>query len=458
LCARAILSFGTEAQRATHLPALARGETLGAFCLSETAAGSDAGGIKTRAERSGDAWKINGTKNYVVNGAHAGTFVVFARTSSSEDGAKPRLGAFIVDATNAADVKRGTAVKTHGMPGLEVTDVTFDDVEIPATNLLDEPGRGFRIATDVLNHGRLGLAASCLGAMKRLVRLSTERVQERKAFFRPIAEFALIKDKIALMAAQTFAVESALYLTTGLVDKGTTADASVECAMVKVIASESYFQIAHEAMQIMAGAGYVQPNFADAAVRDARFFLVYQGTNETLRCFIALSGMQAPGEKITEVSRALREPIKGFGLLGDFALRKAKSAFGRERIASAHPLLSREANVLEEYAQLLSRNVDMVLRRHEKNIVEMQYTQRRVADIATDLYALAACIARTTRAIERRGEDGSRREMDLLSIFASACERRLEANAAAFDKNDDELRKSVADRAYADRGYPLDVV
>jgi acyl-CoA dehydrogenase family protein 9 len=460
LAARAILAFGSEEQKKEYLPTMASGEHVGAFCLAETAAGSDAGGIKTHAKKSGDTYRVSGIKNYVINGAEADTFVVFARTSLAEDGAKPRLSAFVVPRSERT--RHGQPMAKHGMPDLHVVDLVLNDVDLPASSLLGEPGKGFRIATDVLNNGRLGLAACCLGNMKRLVRSCTDRVQERKAFLRSISEFALIKDKIALMAAEVFALESTLYLVTGLADRGSpdrpVVDVSVECAMLKIMASESYFKVANEAMQIMAGAGYMVPNFAEKHVRDARFFLVYQGTSETLRCFVALSGMQAPGEKITEVSRALREPIKGFGLLGDFAVRKAKSAFGRERLSLAHPAVSREANIVEEYAQALARNVDKVLRRHEKNIVEMQFTQRRVADMAIDLVALSACVSRVTRAIEKRGEEGSRREMDLLSIFAAGVERRLVAAVAAFDKNDDELRKSVADRTYADRGYPLDVI
>ncbi len=461
LAARAILAFGSDEQKQRFIPEMATGENLGAFCLAELGAGSDAGGIKTHAKKVGDTYHLTGTKNYVINGQEADTFVVFARTSLAEDGAKPRLSAFVVPRTDRT--RTGNPIAKHGMPDLHVVDMVMTDAELPATNLLGEPGKGFRIATDVLNNGRLGLAACCLGNMKRLVRSCADRVQERKAFLRPISEFALIKDKIALMASEVFALESTLYLVTGLADRGRvegsgSVDISVECAMLKILASEAYFKIANEAMQIMAGAGYLVPNFAEKHARDARFFLVYQGTNETLRCFVALSGMQAPGEKITEVSRALREPIKGFGLLGDFAMRKAKSAFGRERLSLAHPAVSREANIVEEYAQTLARNVDKVLRRHEKNIVEMQFTQRRIADIAIDLVALSACVSRTTRAIENRGEEGSRREMDLLAVFAASVERRLGAAVAAFDKNDDELRKSVADRAYADRGYPLDVI
>ncbi len=459
LAARAILAFGSEEQKQRFIPDMASGEHLGAFCLAELAAGSDAGGIRTHAKKVGDAYVLTGTKNYVINGQEAETFVVFARTSVAEDGAKPRLSAFVVPRSD--HTRTGQPIAKHGMPDLHVVDLVMNDAELPAGNLLGEPGKGFRIATDVLNNGRLGLAACCLGNMKRLVRSCADRVQERKAFLRPIAEFAIIKDKIALIAAEVFALESALYLVTGLADRvgaDASVDISVECAMLKIMASEGYFKVANEAMQIMAGAGYLVPNFAEKHVRDARFFLVYQGTNETLRCFVALSGMHGPGEKITEVSRALREPIKGFGLLGDFAMRKAKSAFGRERLSLAHPAVSREANIVEEYAQTLARNVDKVLRRHEKNIVEMQFTQRRVADIAMDLFTLSACVSRTTRAIEMRGEEGSRREMDLLAVFAASAERRLSAAVLAFDKNDDELRKSVADRAYADRGYPLDVI
>ena len=140
----------------------------------------------------------------------------------------------------------------------------------------------------------------------------------------------------------------------------------------------------------------------------------------------------------------MREPIKGFGLLSDFAIRKARTALGRERMTRAHPLLNREAVVFEEYTGELAKNVDKVLRKHGRDIAEMQYTQKRVAEMAIDLYAIAACLSRTTRAIEQRGEEGARREIDLTTIFVAAAERRLAETVRSFDKNDDELRKSVA--------------
>jgi acyl-CoA dehydrogenase family protein 9 len=154
----------------------------------------------------------------------------------------------------------------------------------------------------------------------------------------------------------------------------------------------------------------------------------------------------------------MREPIKGFGLLSDFVIRKARGALGRERFTRHDAILSREATVFEQYAQELARAVDKVLRQHGRDIAEMQYTQKRAADIAIDLYAIAACVARTTRAIERRGEEGARREIDLTSVFVTAAEGRLARTVASVDKNDDELRKLVASKTYVDGGYPFDIV
>jgi acyl-CoA dehydrogenase family protein 9 len=287
--------------------------------------------------------------------------------------------------------------------------------------------------------------------------MSVERCKERRAFGRPIGEFGLIKDKIARMMADTWALECMTYLTTGMVDAGV-GDYSIESAICKVYGSETCWSVVNEAMQIAAAVGYMADFPYERLLRDARVNLVFEGTNETLRAFIALGGMRGPGEQLDEVARAMREPIKGFGFLSDFALRKAREAFARERLTRHHPALAREAAVFEEYVQGLARGVDAVLRKHGRDIAEMQYTQKRTADMAIDLYSLAACITRTTRAIERRGEEGARREIDLTAIFTAAAERRLAQTVADAAKNDDELRKEVATRAYADGGYPFDVV
>ena len=454
---KALLLFGNDDLKRKYLPSLATGEKVAAFALTEPSAGSDAAAIQTRAEVSADGrtYTLNGSKIWISNGAFADVFTVFARTSPADEGAKPRITAFVVE--RSMGVKNGPNEHKLGIRGSSTTEVYFEDCKVPAENVLGEVGRGFKVAMEVLNSGRLALAAGCVGASKRLIKMAVERVHERRAFGRPIGEFGLIKDKIAVMMAETYALESMTYLTTGLVDMEV-ADYSVESAICKVFGSETLWRVVNQTLQIAAGIGYMQEYPYERMLRDSRVNLIFEGTNEILRCFIALSGMQGPGKELVEVARAMREPIKGFGLLSEFAIRKARTALGRERLSKTHPLLNREAVVFEEATSDLAKNVDKVLRKHGKNIAEMQYTQKRIADIAIDLYATAAVLARTTKAIERRGEDGAKREIDLATIFVAMAEKRLAENNLAFEKNDDELRKAVADKTYNDGGYPFDVL
>jgi acyl-CoA dehydrogenase family protein 9 len=453
---KGILLFGTAEQKGRYLPKLATGEHIAAFALTEPSAGSDAAAIQTRAEQQADgSYLLNGSKIWITNGGFADVFTVFARTSPAEEGAKPRITAFIVE--RGWGVKSGPNEHKLGIRASSTTEVYFENVRVPAENVLGENGRGFKVAMEVLNSGRLGLASGCVGGCKRLIKMAVERAQERKAFGRPIGEFGLLKDKIAQMMADTYALESITYLTTGLIDSNVK-DFSVESAICKVTGSETLWRVVNETLQIAAGIGYMQEYPYERMLRDSRINLIFEGTNEILRCFVALSGMQGPGRELAEVVKAIREPIKGFGLLSDFAVRKARSALGRERLTRAHPLLNHETVIFEDLTADLARNVDKALRKHGNQIHEMQFTQKRIAEMAMDLYAIAATVARTTRAIEKRGEEGARREVDLTSVFVAAAEKRLRDNVAAFDKNDDELRKAVASKTYTDGGYPFDVI
>ncbi len=453
---KGLLLFGSEELRLRYLPRAATGELVAAFALTESGSGSDAAAIQTRAERREDgSYVLNGSKLWVTNGGFADIFTVFARTSSAEDGVKPKITAFVVE--RGPGVRSGPPARKLGIRGSSTTEVFFDNVSVPAGNMLGEPGRGFKVAMQVLDSARLDLASGCIGLCKRVIKMAVERCGQRRAFGRPIGEFGLIKDKVAMMMAETWALESLTYLTTAMVDAGA-GDLAVESAICKVYGSETCWRVVNEGLEIAAGAGYMAEYPYERLLRDARFNLVFGGTNQTLRAFIALSGMQGPGHEIEEVARAMHEPIKGFGLLSDFAIRKARGVFARERMTRPHPALARETTLLQEYVQELARGVEKVLRKHGRDIAEMQYTQKRTADMAIELYVLAACITRTSRAIERRGEEGARREIDLTSIFASAAERRLAQTVAAVDKNDDELRKAVASKAYVDGGYPFDVV
>jgi len=453
---KAILLYGSEAQKRQFLPALASGERVAAFALTEPDAGSDAAAIKTKAELSADGthYVLSGSKIWITNGGFADVFTVFARTANSPDG-KPKLTAFIVERGDG--LRTGVAEEKLGIRGSSTTTVYFDDVKVPAANVIGEPGRGFKVAMGVLNNGRLGLAAGCVGSCRTLLKLAIERTQERRAFNKSIGEFGLIKDKIAGMLARTYALESMTYLTTGMIDADVD-DYSLESAICKVFGSESLWWVVNETLQIAAGIGYMTEYPYERMLRDARINLIFEGTNEILRCFIALAGMAGPGKQLSEVAKAMREPIKGFGLLADFAAKKVRNALGPERFTRVHPMLAREAVMLEDNVAHLARHSENTLRKHGKKIAEMQFVQRRVADVAIDLYALAACISRATQAIEKNGTEGAWRHIEYTRVFANEARERLARNVAGFEQNDDELRKDTAVRTYADGTYALDVI
>lgn len=454
---KGILLYGTDEQKKRFLPPLATGERVAAFALTEPSAGSDAANIKTRVTLSEDGkhYILNGSKIWITNGSFADVFTVFARTSDIEEDDKPRLTALVVE--RGEGVRTGANEPKLGICGSATSTVYFDDVKVPVENVLGEPGRGFKVAMGVLNSGRLGLAAGCVGMCKTLIGWTMERVHERKAFKKQLKDFGLIKDKIAGMLARTYATESMTYLTTGLID-GNATDYSLESAICKVYGSESLWWVVNEATQIAGGLGYMKEYPYERALRDARINLIFEGTNEILRCFIALSGMASPGKELKEFAKALREPIKGFGLLREFALKTVRSTLSHDRLDRVHPLLSREAVLFEENVAHLSRHVLNALRKHRRDIALMQFVQKRIADVAIDLYGLAACLSRATQAIERQGAEKAWRHIEYTRVFAAEARGRLRVNVRGFENNDDELRKEAVVRTYEDMKYALDAL
>jgi len=453
---RGLILFGTDEQKEQYLPKLASGEMIAAFALTERSSGADAGAIRTHAELDEEmgVYHLDGSKPWVSNGDIADLVTVFARTSRVDEGHKPRITSLLVERAHGAET--GSRRDTLGLRGLAITQLTFKDARVPADNVLGEPGKGYKVAMSVLNDARVVLAAAMVGQCRAIVNFTVHRLQKRRSFGRVIGEFPILKDKVARMMADTYAIESMTYLTAGLVDRQVE-DYSLESAICRVAGSEALWRVVNDAMQVAAGSGYLKTQPLERLLRDARAWFVLDGTNETLRCFIALAGMQGPGKRLSNVESAMQEPVKGFGLLRDFAVRKVREALKRERVTMAHPLLAREAVMFEEATEQLGRAVDRALREHGKEIAEIQYTQMRIANIAMDLYALAACLARTTQAIEQRGEAGARREIDLTTMFATAAQGRIASNLARLENNDDELRKEIAARTYTDGGYPFDV-
>lgn len=448
-----LLRYGTEEQRSRLVPALARGERIAAFALSEPGAGTDAAAVITRAERGldGGGFLVNGSKIWITNGAIADVFTVFTRTGTET--LHPRMTALLVE--RGRGVFSGAEEPTFGVRGTSVTSVTFEDVKVPWRNLLGEWGRGFELAMRVLNEGRVLFAAASLGGAKRVLEVAVERSLERRAFGRPIGEFGMTKEKIAKMACRVYALDSLLYLTAGLMDAGVE-DFSLESAICKVFASETYWSVADASMQIAGGIGFTVGYPYERMLRDARVHLVLQGTNEIMRAFIALSGMRSPGARISDFEKAIRAPIKGFGMLTDFAVRRARSRFARERLEGIHPVLRAELQLFEEGVNGLARETERLLRKHGSRVAQMQLVQRRVADVAVDLYALAAVLSRTSAAIEQRGVEAMRREIDLATGFAALAARRLEAGLGNTEREEDELLEQIAGAAYETNASPFD--
>ena len=455
---KGIQLFGTEEQKKKYLPKLSTGEWTAAFALTEPSAGSDAASITTRATLSEDGshYILNGSKIWITNGGFADVFTVFARTSDPGQKGKPRITALIVE--RDFGVKNGPSEGKLGIRGSSTTEIFFDDVKVPVQNVLGEAGRGFKVAMEVLNNGRLGLSAGCVGGCKQLINMAAERVQERRAFGKKIGDFGMIQEKIATMMAEVYALESMTYLTTGIMDAKRVRDYSLESAICKVFGSETLWRTVNEALQIAAGIGYMTEYPYEQMLRDSRINMIFEGTNEILRAFIALAGMQGPGEQLAEVAKAMREPIKGFGLLSDFAVQKARSALGRERLDKVHPALKKQAVLFEDSTAMLSRETDRVLRKHGREIAYRQFVQKRIAEVAMDLYAVAAVLSRTTAALEAKGEAGASHELDLASTFCVIAERRVQDKLQNMERESDELMKQVAATTYGNNGYPFDLV
>jgi len=268
---------GSEEQKKKYLTPLATGEKIGAFCLTEASAGSDSFNVRTRATLDGNEWVLNGEKLWITNGGIADTVSVFARTEKG-------VSAFIVE-TSTPGFIAGPAEKKMGIRGSTTNPLTFDNVRIPKENLLGVDGRGFLLAMKVLDAGRLGLGAACLGAAKEMLELSTVYAKQRKQFDQSISNFQAVQYMIAEMTCMIYAMESMLYRTA--VDYDLKKNISRQSAIVKYFCSESLDKIVDYAVQIHGGMGYSRELPIERFYRDSRINKIFEGTNEIQKGIIA---------------------------------------------------------------------------------------------------------------------------------------------------------------------------
>ena len=456
---KGILLFGTEAQKEKYLPGLASGDMIAAFCLTESGSGSDAASIRTNAVQSAaGGWTLNGEKIWITNGGIADFYTVFART----DGDAGKLSAFIVE-RDRPGVSAGPKEDKLGIRASSTTTVNFSDVEIPHENLLGEEGKGFKIAMSILNNGRTGLGGGAVGGMKTCIALAAKQAKDRKQFGQSIAEFGLIKKKIADMTVDCFAAESAVWMVGHYVDSGHT-DYSVEAAISKVFASEAMFRAANESLQIAAGNGFMKEFPYEQIMRDSRILTIFEGTSEILRLFIALSGMKGPGKLLAELQSAaddiFNNPIKGFGLLTDYAGRRITqvTSLGNERIVGAVPdELRDDALIFEKYSLELARLADVLLRRHGKKIVDKQFALQRAADVVIDLFVGLSVLSRVS-SMDPDDSDQYQQAVSIAHLFSQKAKRRMNQNLRAVLRNEDETAKELAQHIFEVEGYPWDVL
>jgi len=452
---KGLLLYGSDAQKKRWLPAVAKGDLLCAYALTEPAAGSDAASLKTRAawDEKRQAFMMNGSKRFITNGGKAGLFTVFART---EVGGQDKISAFIVT-RDLPGVSTGKEEEKLGLKGSSTTDLYLENVPVPKENLLGEPGRGFKYAMEILNDGRVSLAAGAVGGSKEMIDRAVEYARQRRQFDRPIAEFEMIRDKIAEMMTGTYAAESMVYLTTGLAERGDV-DYSIESALSKIFSSENAWRVVNHAVQIAGGNGFIKEYPYERYLRDCRINMIFEGTNEILRAFVTLAGVQRLGEELGKVGRALSDPISQIGVLSDFALKKIRQAVTDEQFPDIDPLLKPTAVRAAHYAEALSTTAEAALREHGKQIVEREFIQERLAESAGDLYALIACLSRANTRIREHGADKAKRDVLLTRTFGNAAWRRIRRRLYQVTHNQDANLVRVSDLAYEQGGYGEDLI
>lgn len=457
---RGLKLYGSDEQKAKYYEKLATGEMIAAFCLTEPGAGSDAASIRTSASDEGDHYLLNGQKLWITNGGIADFFTVFAKTGSAEQ--RGKLTAFIVTKDMAGVTISGHEDKM-GIRASSTTSVFFADVKVPKDHLLGPLNGGFKVAMNILNSGRSGLGGGCVGGMKRLMRLATAHATERRQFGEPIASYGLIKQKLGHMVVDCYATEAAVTVVAALSDRGYD-DYSVEAAIAKVFGTEALWRTADEALQVAGGTGFMRELPYERFLRDARINRIFEGTNDILRLYIALTVLNDVGQGLRELSSDVKgifdDPIKGFGVLYDYGRRRAQWAtgYGEMGLTKVHIVLKAEAELYEDLTRDLASMADRILRKHGRKIVHRQFAMRRLADVMTDMFLLACVLSRVTAAIEANGVAKSVHEVDIARVFAGQVRGRTARNFRKIDNNDDELIKSLADHLCEVGGFEWDAV
>ncbi|AUJ23174.1 acyl-CoA dehydrogenase family protein [Virgibacillus dokdonensis] len=422
-----IVFFGNEEQKEKYLPKLATGELLAAYALTEPSSGSDALGAKATAtlNEAGTHYILNGEKQWITNSAFADVFVVYAKIDGEH------FSAFIVE-REFPGVSTGPEEKKMGIKSSSTRTLILEDAEVPVENLLGEKGRGHIIAFNILNVGRYKLAIGGVGGAKRGIELAAKYVNERKQFNKPISSFSLTKEKLATMAAETYANESAVYRTVGLFEQRmgalteeqlndgreiarAIAEYQIECSMNKYMCTELLDFVADEAVQLHGGYGFMQEYEVERMYRDSRINRIFEGTNEINRLLV-------PGT-------LLKKAMKGELPL----LQKAQSL--QEELMMMMPeevgtdALEQEKHLLKNAKKMVLLGAGLAAQKFMQNIENEQEILVNLADMVAEVYNMESAILRTEKAIHRDGEEKSMQKLLYTQVYVQEAFNRMEANA-----------------------------
>jgi acyl-CoA dehydrogenase family protein 9 len=456
---KGLLLFGTDDQKKRYLPKLASGEWLAAFCLTEPGSGSDAASIKTTASKNPDgSWTLTGEKIWITNGPLANFFTVFAKTDTAEG----KLTGFIVE-RDFSGVSSGSKEDKLGIRASATSSVFFNNVTVPADNVLGEVGSGFKIAMAILNSGRTGLGGGCVGAMKECIALAVEHAKNRKQFGKSIGEFGLIQDKIVQMTLSCFAAESIVSVIGNLIDSNVE-DYSLEAAAGKIYCSEALWFVVNEALQTAGGNGFMKEYPYERILRDSRINLIFEGTNEILRLYIGLAGLKDVGAYLEQVKRSgseiFNDPIKGFGTLSKFVTKRVASmtSLGRDKIEGIHASLREEASVIEKYTTRLNQASEATLMSVGKRIIDDQFRTKRLADASIELFAALCVLSRVNSIVEEVGIEKSAEERQLARIYIKQAKRRINGSLRRLISNEDRETKELSGAIVRAGGYRWDTL
>ena len=422
-----IVYFGTETQKKKYLPKLATGEWIGAYCLSEPQAGSDAQNSLTRAQLNpeGTHYILNGQKMWITNGGFADIYIVFAKI----DGDK--FTAFIVERAFPG-FKPGNEEHKMGIHGSSTTPIFLENCKVPKENLLHEIGRGHIVAFNILNAGRFTLGASAVGGSKYVLMTSSKYAKERKAFGKQIGEFGLMKEKLAEMAIQIFAVESMVYRSAGNIEAAMAAasgsgdkiqntmkvleEYAIESSIAKVYGSEMLDFVVDEGVQIFGGYGFHEDYPVCRAYRDSRINRIFEGTNEINRMLIIQMLMKrAMGGQLPLMPAAMK--------LADEILAGPSFEEAPEGVLAA------EARVVANAKKMFLQAAGGAVQKFREKLADEQELIGALSNVVMEIYAMESCLLRAQKAAAAKGEAATQTMIDAARVFINDAAERAEHEA-----------------------------